>query len=145
MIVHTAPDKKLGQEGANAERAPGAIAQIFEQALSGIEPDAVLKSAVGYFKNLVVLFVYMILLPILVFFMLKDKSSIRAWFSNFLPKERKLVGEIWRDVDDMRKAIVNPSQDLALAFAHRDDKRSARKVQEQRDLTEGRRRSLGQL
>jgi putative permease len=44
--------------------------------------------------------VYFILVPLMVFFMLKDKSTICAWFANFLPAERGLVKRVWDEVHD---------------------------------------------
>ena len=50
-------------------------------------------------QGLIVLFVYLILMPILVFFMLKDKTRILRWFQRFLPRERRLSVTVWADVD----------------------------------------------
>ncbi|MFV2032894.1 MAG: AI-2E family transporter, partial [Gammaproteobacteria bacterium] len=44
-------------------------------------------------------FVYLILLPLMVFFFLKDKDLILSWLGNFLPDERKLAREVWADLD----------------------------------------------
>jgi putative permease len=35
----------------------------------------------------------------LVFFFLKDRDSISAWFGKFLPSERRFVKTVWADVD----------------------------------------------
>jgi putative permease len=43
--------------------------------------------------------VYMILVPILVFFFLKDKAEILGWVSGYLPRERALSALVWQDVD----------------------------------------------
>lgn len=49
--------------------------------------------------QLVTLLVYLVLVPLLVFFMLKDKHNIVAWFLRFLPRERSLVNRVWADVE----------------------------------------------
>lgn len=49
--------------------------------------------------QLLTLLVYFVLVPLLVFFMLKDKESILAWFLRFLPRERSLVNDVWADVE----------------------------------------------
>lgn len=49
--------------------------------------------------QLVTLIVYLVLVPLLVFFMLKDKHKIIGWFLLFLPKERSLVNNVWADVN----------------------------------------------
>lgn len=43
--------------------------------------------------------VYLILMPLLIFFFLKDKSKIMDWFGQYLPRERHLSHEVWREVD----------------------------------------------
>ncbi|HKJ51418.1 MAG TPA: AI-2E family transporter [Gammaproteobacteria bacterium] len=43
--------------------------------------------------------VYMILLPLMVFFFLKDKDLILDWLSNFLPEERRLLRTVWAELD----------------------------------------------
>lgn len=43
--------------------------------------------------------VYLVLVPLLVFFFLKDKKRIVAWLTAFLPEDRKLVSQVWHDVD----------------------------------------------
>ena len=52
--------------------------------------------SVGSFVELLVL---LVLVPVLVFFLLKDKRKIIKWFSEFLPKDRHLVSSVWVDVE----------------------------------------------
>ena len=54
-----------------------------------------LASVVG----VITFFVYLILLPLMVFFFLKDKELILGWLGGFLPDERRLVREVWTDLD----------------------------------------------
>ena len=54
-----------------------------------------LNSVVG----LITLVVYLFLMPLMVFFFLKDKRLIHDSLRRFLPKERRLVGQVWADVD----------------------------------------------
>jgi len=54
-----------------------------------------LASVVG----VITFFVYLILLPLMVFFFLKDKELILGWLGDFLPDERRLVREVWADLD----------------------------------------------
>jgi putative permease len=49
--------------------------------------------------GLISLMVYSILVPVLVFFFLKDKYRILGWFSSSLPKQRRLVDEVAHDVN----------------------------------------------
>jgi putative permease len=43
--------------------------------------------------------VYAILVPMLVFFFMKDKDRIIGWFNQYLPRERNLSMRVWREVD----------------------------------------------
>jgi len=43
--------------------------------------------------------VYTVLLPVLTFFLMKDKVRILAWFLSYLPQERKLMRRIWSEMD----------------------------------------------
>lgn len=54
-----------------------------------------LAKAVGVLTVLV----YIVLVPILVFFGLKDKKRILEWFEHFLPERRELTRQVWHDVD----------------------------------------------
>ncbi len=54
-----------------------------------------LASVVG----VITLLVYLILVPILVFFFLKDKDAILGWVRRYLPSQRALADRVWRDVD----------------------------------------------
>jgi len=45
------------------------------------------------------LIIYLILVPLLVFFFLKDKTVIVNWFSMRLPKERGLATRVWEEMD----------------------------------------------
>lgn len=49
--------------------------------------------------SFITLIVYALLVPLLVFFFLKDKELILSWFIQYLPKERRLPTRIWREVD----------------------------------------------
>ena len=49
--------------------------------------------------NVVGLLVLLVLIPVLVFFLLKDKSQLIDWFKGYLPAERHLVSSVWADVE----------------------------------------------
>ena len=49
--------------------------------------------------GLITILIYLILMPILIFFMMKDKESLVAWISRFAPSEHQLVGQVWSEVD----------------------------------------------
>ncbi|MFK8011091.1 MAG: AI-2E family transporter [Marinicellaceae bacterium] len=79
-----------------------------EQALSLIKTitseltqagQSVLSITLSSVFNVISIGIFIILTPILVFFMLKDKTSIISWFSQFIPKDSKLTLSIWGEVD----------------------------------------------
>jgi len=43
--------------------------------------------------------IYCILVPLLVFFFLKDKELIVNWLKKYLPKERGLAAQVWQEMD----------------------------------------------
>ena len=49
--------------------------------------------------GIITLLIYIILVPLLVFFFLKDRDLIIDWFKRYLPKHRRIAGTVWRDVD----------------------------------------------
>ena len=49
--------------------------------------------------SIITLIVYLILLPLLVFFFLKDKDTILGWFDQYLPSDRYLSHKVWGEVD----------------------------------------------
>jgi putative permease len=49
--------------------------------------------------NVVGLLVLLVLIPVLVFFLLKDKRLLIDWIGSYLPAERHLVSSVWADVE----------------------------------------------
>lgn len=49
--------------------------------------------------SLFTILLYMVLVPVLVFFLLKDKEKILTWMTSFLPPERALATRVWREMD----------------------------------------------
>ncbi|MCL1126959.1 AI-2E family transporter [Shewanella surugensis] len=62
------------------------------------------KHLLGYSASLLVLMVYAILVPLLVFFFLKDKHSLIKKSTRFFPKNRELSQRVWRE---MHQQILN--------------------------------------
>jgi len=61
--------------------------------------EQVLSMSLASVVGALTVLVYLILLPLMVFFFLKDKIRIQQWFTAFLPTERRLTVEVWREVD----------------------------------------------
>jgi len=62
--------------------------------------QGVLSKTVSSFFSVMSIGIFIVLMPILVFFMLKDKSEIVAWFTKFVPKDSNLAILIWSEVDE---------------------------------------------
>ncbi|EKE76182.1 AI-2E family transporter [Gallaecimonas xiamenensis] len=66
--------------------------------------QAALGATVASLGNVVSIMIYLILVPLLMFFLLKDKDSLLAGFDRFLPRNRKLAQQVWHE---MNVQIVN--------------------------------------
>ena len=73
------------------------INQIRAEAVN-IGQNAV-QASLASVLGILTLLVYLILMPLMVFFFLKDKGTIVAWVKHFLPEDRRLASQVWTDVD----------------------------------------------
>ena len=55
--------------------------------------------SVASIPAIITVLVYLILVPLMIFFFLKDKETVRVWLSRFLPSDRSLVSHLWREMD----------------------------------------------
>ncbi len=49
--------------------------------------------------GIISIMIYMILVPMLIFFFLKDKAVILNWFAGFLPRDHSLASHVWEEMD----------------------------------------------
>lgn len=61
--------------------------------------EQILSMSISSFPGLLGVMVYLLLVPLLVFFMLKDKDLLIGALSNMLPKERQVMTAIWSEMD----------------------------------------------
>ena len=61
--------------------------------------QSLLSYSLSSIVGLLTLLVYLVLLPLLVFFFLKDKAQILGWIERYLPRERGLSARVWSDVE----------------------------------------------
>jgi putative permease len=59
----------------------------------------VLSTSLASVVSLMTAMVYIILVPVLAFFFLKDKHAILDWIRARLPQERRLANQVWHDVN----------------------------------------------
>ncbi|AUD78590.1 AI-2E family transporter [Kangiella profundi] len=61
--------------------------------------EAILTASVSSLMSVATLMVYIILVPLLVFFFLKDRRQIISWCTQWLPQERHLAEAVWSEVN----------------------------------------------
>lgn len=61
--------------------------------------QALLNFTVSSLPNVVATVVYLILVPLLVFFFLKDKKLLVNWFVSYMPEDRRLASTVWAEVN----------------------------------------------
>lgn len=61
--------------------------------------QSVLSFSLARLGNIVMIAVYAVLVPIMVFFALKDKDELLAFAAMFVPKRSELTFQVWREVD----------------------------------------------
>lgn len=61
--------------------------------------QSVLSFSVAQLPILASVLVYVVLVPILVFFFLKDSQAMMAWVGSLLPKRRPVMKQIWREMN----------------------------------------------
>ncbi|MDQ6955204.1 MAG: AI-2E family transporter [Mariprofundaceae bacterium] len=77
----------------------------FQQVITGFSEKiqewggAAVSMSLSSIPGLIALLVYAVLVPVLVFFLLKDKENILQWGKTFLPRERSLLARVWRELD----------------------------------------------
>lgn len=61
--------------------------------------EQLVSLSISSFPSLLAIMIYLFLVPLLVFFMLKDKEILLNFISNMLPKERRVMTVIWDEMD----------------------------------------------
>ncbi|RMD80834.1 MAG: AI-2E family transporter [Gammaproteobacteria bacterium] len=61
--------------------------------------QSLLSASLTTLTGLITVLVYLVLVPVLVFFFLKDKEQILGWVTALLPSERRLATQVWREMD----------------------------------------------
>ncbi|WP_333606741.1 AI-2E family transporter [Arsukibacterium sp.] len=59
----------------------------------------ILSLSLASIVDLVALLIYLVLVPVMVFFMLKDKQALLDAFVQLLPDERKLISQVWQEMN----------------------------------------------
>jgi putative permease len=79
--------------------------QIVEPVMSNAKDQIVtlgetmVKGSLSSLVSIATLVVYLILVPLLVFFLLKDKETMLDMLSSFMPRNRRLATRVWREMN----------------------------------------------
>ncbi len=76
----------------------GDIVNSLRTELAGLGQNLITLS-LAWIPSLIALAVYLILVPMMVFFFLKDKAPIVGWLGAYLPRQHELAASVWREVD----------------------------------------------
>lgn len=79
--------------------------ELLNKELGGFGQE-VLSFSVANIPNLLGFMVYLILVPILVFFFLKDKTILLGWLAQMLPNDRPLLTRIYVEMNDQMANYV---------------------------------------
>lgn len=78
--------------------------------VAGVESKAVelgqtlVSVSLTSLKDVMAWLIYVVLVPLLVFFMLKDKAELTRSISTLIPRQRKLIQQVWQE---MNQQIMN--------------------------------------
>ncbi len=101
------PQAQVEDQLVGAEEAEHQLALISEEQLSRmldnlgtelVNYGATLVSLSGV-MGAVSLLIFLVLMPVLVFFFLKDKDVLISWIRSYLPRDRALAASVWQEVD----------------------------------------------
>lgn len=59
----------------------------------------IISASISTLPSVMSMVIYVVLIPMMVFFFLKDSRQISEWIIAFLPKQRKALTQIWKNVD----------------------------------------------
>ncbi len=96
--------------GIFSEEQLGELLDSAQTEIAGLGQTVVTRTLASI-PGIVTMMVYMILIPMLVFFFLKDRKKILGWLAAFLPTRRPLLQQIW---GEMNVQIANYARGKAL-------------------------------
>lgn len=101
------PEQMTDSSLAAAEEAERQMALISQEQLSRMLES--LGTELGSYGTTLVslsgvlgvvsLLIFLVVMPVLVFFFLKDKHVLTEWFSRYMPRDDALVTSVWQEVD----------------------------------------------
>ena len=87
-----------------ADQVTRVIEQLQAEVLAFTQ--AVVGSVGGTVVGLMTWIVYLIIVPLMVFFLVKDKEKVTKWATSFLPEKRDLARQVWDEVHSQLQNYV---------------------------------------
>ena len=97
-----------------------AVREVIHAIKAGVSDlgQNVLSISLASIPAIISVLVYLILVPVMIFFFLKDKEIIISWLTRFLPAERQLITEIWHEMDgQIGNYIRGKANEILIVFA----------------------------
>lgn len=92
------------------------IAGSLNEEVSHAAQDLVTWS-LNSFKDILGIFIFAVLVPILVFFFLKDKKPLMGWLGELMPRQRTFFGSVWRRIDDkLQNYVLGKLVEIVIVF-----------------------------
>lgn len=60
--------------------------------------QSILSASVSSIPSIIAVVIYVVLVPLLVYFFLMDRYRIIRWLKNYLPARRRLIAQVWTEV-----------------------------------------------
>lgn len=78
-----------------------AVREIVSASRTGISDmgQNILSFSLASIPAIITALIYLVLVPLMIFFFLKDKTLILDWLSRFLPANRHLITHLWEEMD----------------------------------------------
>ncbi len=97
-----------------------AVREVISAIKGGISDlgQNVLSISLASIPAIITVLVYLILVPVMIFFFLKDKEIIISWLTRFLPADRSLITEIWHEMDgQIGNYVRGKANEILIVFA----------------------------
>jgi len=97
-----------------------AVSEVILAIKSGVSDlgQNFLSLSLASIPAIITVLVYLILVPVMIFFFLKDKEIIISWLTRFLPAERQLITEIWHEMDgQIGNYVRGKANEILIVFA----------------------------
>lgn len=60
--------------------------------------QTILSASVSSIPSIIAVIIYLVLVPLLVYFFLMDRRRIICWLNSYLPTRRRLISQVWKEV-----------------------------------------------